>query len=150
MAYPAYLLTLPALAQQKAIYASLRCAWPLSMMLNCFHAGHFAIQYVAPGRSPHMPFMILPICPGTNITWMNITYTSSQGTWISAGLGLPAQSSRSNPNSIPNQAQCPVLWGCRTYVYFIPQLTICLLLCQAPGSPVCWYQYTSVSLGLSL
>lgn len=52
-------------------------ALPLSMVLNCSHAGPFVILYVAPDRSPHTPFLILHICPGTNSTWLNMIYTLS-------------------------------------------------------------------------
>lgn len=65
VAYLANFLTLPPFAQHR--HPMHPCGLP-SYSLCCSTAPmqHFAIQYVAPGRSPHMPFIISHICPGTN------------------------------------------------------------------------------------
>lgn len=132
------------------------------MALNCSHAGHFARRYVAPGRSPHTPFGVLHISPGTNTMWMKTNYT----------LSLGAQSPWSWASRPSNSG------GASTYFRYLDQalevhcgssalrhlthtwFSICALLlpstpmhlrpCWPLGSPVCLYQYTFVSLGLPL
>lgn len=47
-----------------------------AQLLQCKRT--LTIQYLTPGRNPHMLFIILQICPGTNTTRKNMIYTLSQ------------------------------------------------------------------------
>lgn len=57
----------------------LHCNWAnfySAQLLQCKRT--LTIQYLTPGRNPHMLFIILQICPGTNTTRKNMIYTLSQ------------------------------------------------------------------------
>lgn len=69
-----------------------------------------------------MPFIILHICPGTSATWLNVTYTSSQGaqsprSWTlwPSHLGEPQLILAFLIKALVSMVG-PVSWGCHTYI----------------------------------
>lgn len=111
-----------------ASHTCLQFAWTLSIMLHCSHEGHFAVQYVAPGRSLHMPLVILHIYTGTNTVRMNITYT------------------------LPKRAQSPCLGPCSPVTQGELQLTLASTIEQSVStlSPVPWCRHTYMVLHMCI